>query len=92
VVPAVSVPQKLPVHPGPERVQERIVLGFDPGAGVRVAKIVAETSAGTLCGAINCSEKLLVMATATEVCFEGSATLCAVSMAFAGEGRTSGAM
>jgi len=28
-------------------------------------------------------EKLLVMATATEICFEGSATLCAVNVALA---------
>jgi len=43
-------------------------------------------------GAESCNEKLLVMATVTEICFEGSATLCAVIVAIAGEGRMRGAV
>jgi len=46
---------------------------------------VAVAPAGTLAGAESCREKLLVMATATEICFEGSATLCAVNVALAGD-------
>jgi hypothetical protein len=68
------------------------VLGFEPGTGVSVATIVAAPPAGTLDGAESCNEKLLVMATAAEICFEGSATLCAVSVVLAGEGRICGAV
>jgi hypothetical protein len=43
-------------------------------------------------GAESCSEKLLVMVNAAEICFAGSATLCAVSVTFAGEGGIPGAV
>ncbi len=88
----VSVPQELPLQPGPLSAQDTTVLGFEPGAGVIVATIVAVAPAGMLDGAESCNEKLLVMATVVETCFEGSATLCAVSVALAGDGRIRGAM
>jgi len=92
VVTTVNVPQVLPLQPGPLSAQASAVLGFEPGTGVSVATIVAVPPAGTLDGAESCNEKLLVMATAAEICFEGSATLCAVSVVLAGEGRICGAV
>ena len=92
VVTTVSVPQELPLQPGPLSAQAIVELGFELGTGVSVATIVAVAPAGTLDGAESCREKLLVMTTTAEICFEGSATLCAVSVAFAGEGRVCGAM
>jgi len=54
--------------------------------------MVVVPPASTLDGAESCNEKLLVMATTMEICFEGSATLCAVSVVLAGEGRARGAV
>jgi hypothetical protein len=90
VVTTVNVPQELPLHPGPLSAQASAALGFEPGTGVSVATIVAVPPARTLDGAESCNEKLLVMATPAEICFEGSATLCAVSIVLAGEGRVRG--
>jgi len=92
VVTALKIPQEFPLQPGPLRAQDSAVLGFEPGTGVRVATIVAVPPVGMLDGAESCNEKLLVMATVTEICFEGSATLCAVIVAIAGEGRMRGAV
>ena len=92
VVTTVNVPQELPLQPGPLSAQASAALGFEPGTGVSVATIDAVPPAGTLDGAESCNEKLLVMATAAEICFEGSATLCAVSVVLAGEGRVRGAV
>ena len=92
VVTTVNVPQELPLHPGPLNAHASAVLGLEPGTGVSVATMVAVPPAGTLDGAVSCKEKLLVMVTAAEICFEGSATLCADSVAFAGEGRICGAV
>lgn len=88
----VNIPQELPLQPGPPNAQDSAGLGFEPGTGVIVATIVAVPPTGTLEGAESCSEKLLVMDTTAEICFEGSATLCAVSVAIAGEGRVRGAV
>jgi len=92
VVTTVNVPQLLPLQPAPLSVQDNTVLGFEPGRGVIVATIVAVPPAGTPDGAASCNEKPLVMATTVETCFEGSATLCAVSVALAGDGKIRGAM
>src|SRR5579863_648578 len=92
VVTTVSVPQVEELQPGPESDHERFELGFEPGTGVIVATIVAVPPAGTLCGAVTCRVKLLVMLMPTDVCFDGSATLCAVSIAVAGAGSTPGAV
>jgi hypothetical protein len=92
LVTTVNVPQLLPLQPGPLSAQASTVLGFEPVMGVMVATIAAVAPAGTLDGAESCNEKLLVMATAVETCFEGSATLCAVSVAVAGDGRIRGAV
>lgn len=59
---------------------------------MKVATIVVLVPAGTLDGAESCSEKLLVMVIVAEICFEESATLCAVSVTLAGEGRIAGAV
>jgi hypothetical protein len=67
-------------------------LGLEPGTGVSVATIVDVAPAGTLGGAESCKEKLLVIATVADACFEGSATLCAVSVTLAGNGRVCGAV
>ena len=53
---------------------------------------MAVPPAGTFDGAESCKEKLLVMVTAAEICFEGSAALCAVNVVLAGTGRICGAM
>jgi len=88
----VNVPQELPLQPGPLSAQDRAGLGFEPGTGVSLATIVAVPPTGTLDGAESCNEKLLVMDTTVETCFAGSATLCAVNVALAGEGRFRGAV
>ena len=80
------------MHPGPLSDQARIVLGLELGTGVSVATIVADPPVGTLDGAESCSVKLLVMVTAADTCFEGSATLCAVSVTLVGDGRIPGAV
>ncbi len=92
VVTTVKVPQPLPLQPRPLSAQDSTVLGFEFGTGVIVATMVAVAPAGTLDGAASCNEKLLVMTNAAEICFEGSATLCAVSVALAGDGRIRGAV
>ncbi len=92
VVTTVNIPQELPLQPGPLSAQASAVLGFESVTGVSVATIVAVSPAGTLDGAESSKEKLLVMVTAAEICLEGSATLCAVSVALAGEGRVCGAV
>jgi hypothetical protein len=92
VVTTVNVPQELPLQPGPLSAQVSAVPGFEPETGINVARIVAVPPAGTLDGAESCNEKLLVMPTAAEICCEGSATLCAVNVVFAGEGRVCGAV
>ncbi len=88
----VNVPQELPLQPGSLSAHDSDVLGFESGTGVIVATIVADAPAGTLEGAESCKEKLLVIATGAEICFEGSAALCAVSVALAGAGRICGAV
>jgi hypothetical protein len=92
VITTVNVPQELPLQPGPLSAQVSAVPGFEPGTGVIVATMVVVPPAGTLDGAESCNEKLLVMPTAAEICFEGSAALCAVSVVLAGEGRVCGAV
>jgi hypothetical protein len=87
VVTTVNVPQERPLQPGPLSAQVSAVPGFEPETGINVARMVAVPPAGTLDGAESCDEKLLVMPTTAEICFEGSATLCAVSVVLAGEGR-----
>ena len=81
----------MPVHPAPESVQDSVMLGFELGTGVSVAAMTLEPPEATLEGAESCREKLLVMATAAEACFDGSATLCAVTVTVAGAGRICGA-
>jgi hypothetical protein len=92
VVTTLSVPQLAPLQPAPLKDHDTTGLGFEPGTGVSVATIVAVPPTGTLDGAESCSEKLLVIATGMETCFEGSATLCAVSFTLAGKGRVCGAV
>jgi len=91
VVPLI-VPHEAPLHPGPLSVQAIAVLGFEPGMAVSVATIATAAPTGTLEGAVSCNEKLLVIVSAAESCFEGSATLCAVKVTLAGEGRICGAL
>jgi hypothetical protein len=92
VVVTLSTPQEDPLQPAPLSDQLSAVLGFELGRGVSVDTIAALTPAGTLEGAESCNAKLLVMVTAAEICFEGSATLCAVSVTLAGDGRIPGAV
>jgi len=91
VVPLI-VPHEAPPHPGPLSVQAITVLGLEPGMAVSVATIAAVAPTGTVDGAASCSEKLLEIVSAAETCFEGSATLCAVNVTLAGEGRICGAV
>src|SRR5260370_19999213 len=88
----VSTPQLVPLHPGPEMVQERFVEGFEPAIGVRVEAMVPDPPEATAGGAESCKEKLLVMVTAAETCLPGSATLCAVSVRVDAAGRNCGAV
>lgn len=92
VVTMVKTPHELPLQPGPLSAHDSPGLGFEPGTGVSVATSVAVPLTGTLDGTESCNEKLLVMDTAAETCFEGSATLCAVNVTLAGEGRIRGAV
>ena len=87
-----SDPQDAPLHPMPDKDHASVSLGFEPGTGVSVATIPAEAPTGTLAGAESCSVKLLVMVSAAEARLEGSATLCAVSVAVAGDGKICGAV
>ena len=91
VVTVLSVPQALPAHPDPPTDQLIIELGFDPATGVRVATRTAVADVETVPGALSCNVKWLVTTIPTEVCLEGSATLCAVSVTEAGDGKICGA-
>lgn len=91
VVPLI-VPHETPLHPVPLSVHAIAVLGFEPGMAVNVATIAAVAPTDTLEGAESCNEKLLVIVSAAESCFEKSATLCAVNVTLAGEGRICGAV
>src|SRR3981189_3428453 len=92
LVTMVSTPQLVPLHPGPEMVQERFVEGFEPAIGVRVEAMVPDPPEATAGGAESCREKLLVMVTAADACLAGSATLCAVRMTADAAGRNCGAV
>src|SRR5712671_5482393 len=92
LVTMVSTPQLVPLHPGPEMVQERFVEGFEPAIGVRVEAMVPDPPEATAGGAESCKEKLLVMVTAAETCLAGSATLCAVKVRVDAAGRNCGAV
>src|SRR4029077_20796657 len=70
VVTTLKTPQEFPLQPGPLSAQASTALGLEPGTGVRVATIVVVPLGGTLDGADNWSEKLLVMATTVETCFD----------------------
>ena len=87
-----SVPQEKPLQPGPDKAQESAWLGLEFGAGVNVATMAALAPAETLAGAETVSEKWLVIVIAAEACFEGSATLWAINVSEAGEGRICGAV
>src|SRR6266568_1256011 len=92
VVTTLNTPQACPLQPAPLSDQASTALGLELGAGVSVATIVALAPAGTPEGAASCRAKLLVMLTGAETCFEGSATLCAVRVTLAGDGRIPGAV
>lgn len=92
VVTTVNTPQLAPLQPLPASDHCSTVLGFEPGTGVSVAATTAEPSGPTTPGAESCNEKLLLIVTPAEVCFEGSATLWAVIVTLAGFGRMGGAM
>jgi hypothetical protein len=62
------------------------------GIGIRVATIPAEVPTGTLAGAESCRVKLLMMVIAAEALLDGSAMLCAVNVAVAGDGKNRGAV
>jgi hypothetical protein len=91
-VTVLSVPQVAPLQPVPESDQLIVVFGFDPGAGASVATTAAAPPAGTPAGAVSCNVKLLVMVMVAEACFEGSATLCAVTVTLETVGRMPGAV
>ncbi len=88
----VSVPHVDPLHPLPDNDHASTGLGFEPGTGVNVAMIPAEVPTGTIAGAESDSVKLLTMVSAAEARLEGSATLCAVSVAVAVAGSICGAV
>src|SRR6266849_2328543 len=87
VVTTTNTPQLAPLHPLPESYHASVVLGFEPATGVSAATTVAEPPGPMFTGAESCNEKLLVIVTVAEVCFAGSARLCAVIVTVAGVGR-----
>jgi hypothetical protein len=92
VVTTFSTPQLAPVQPGPDKDHDNAVFGLEPATGVSIAVMTAVPEAGTLAGAKICSRKLLAIVTAAEACFDGSATLCAISVTVAGVGKIRGAV
>jgi len=68
-----------------------IELGFEPATGVKVATRTAVAEGETVPGALSCKVKWLVTTIPTEARLEGSATLCAVSVTEAGDGKICGA-
>ncbi len=86
------VPQAAPEQPGPATLQLTTWLGFEFGAGVSVAVYAAEAPVFTVVGPPTVSVKLLVTVIAAPADFEGSATLRAVSVTLAGDGRICGAV
>lgn len=88
----VIVPQLAPEQPTPEICQDTLLLGFAPG----ITSIVAVNSAlplvTTLDGALKEIANPLVRCTRAEACFEGSATLCAMTVTSADDGRICGAV
>jgi len=91
-VTTISDPQAAPLHPMPDNDHAITSLGLEPGTGVNVATIPAEDPTATLGGAESWSVKLLVMVSAAEALLDGSAMLCAVSVAVAGDGKICGAV
>src|SRR5258705_8000591 len=87
LVTMVSTPQLVPLHPGPEMVQERFVEGFHPTIGVRAEAMMPDPPEATAGGAESCREKLLVIVTAVDACLAGSARLCAVRVRVDAAGR-----
>ena len=51
VVATASSPQLVPLQPGPDSVQDSVVLGFEPGTGLSVAAMTPEPPEATLEGA-----------------------------------------
>jgi hypothetical protein len=92
VVTVLNVPHVEPEHPGPESIHVSTPFGLEPGAGVSVATIVADPPAGKLAGAASCNVNWLVMLMFAELCFDGSATLCAVRVTLGAVGRIPGAV
>jgi len=92
VVTTTKTPQLVLLQPLPDNIQESAVLGFEPATGVNVAAMVADPPEATLAGAAICNEKLLVIVTVANVCFAGSAALCAVTVTVAGFGKIGGAV
>ena len=68
VLATVTMPQLVPLHPGPESVQESVVAGFEPATGVKVAAMRLEPPEATLKGAESCREKLLVKVIVAVAC------------------------
>ena len=91
-VSTVSTPHAAPLQPLPDSDHVTACAGFDPATGVSIAVIVAEPLTGTLAGADICTVKLLVIVIVADAFCEGSATLCAVSVAVAEDGKTCGAV
>ena len=88
----VTVPQDAPLQPGPETLQLTERSGLELGAGVRVAVYCADAPALTDVGPVTTRVNVLVTCTAAAACLDGSATLCAVKVTFAGEGKICGAV
>jgi hypothetical protein len=86
-----SVPQLDALQPAPLSVQFSTSLGLEPGTGVSVATMAALPFACTIAGATIVNEKWLVIVIAAEACFDGSATLCAVTVTAVAVGKLCGA-
>jgi hypothetical protein len=85
-------PQAGPVQPAPEAVQKTPLAGFEPATETKRDLKFAVAPALTEDGPLTENTKRLVSETGTEEFFDGSATLVAVMVTFAGEGRICGAV
>lgn len=88
----VIVPQLTPVQPAPEICQDKTLLGFAPGITSIVAVNSALPPVTTLDGPLKEIANPLVRCTRADACFEGSATLCAVTVTSADGGKLCGAV
>lgn len=86
------VPHAAPAQPAPDTLQEIIMLGLEFATGVSVAAKLPLPPAVTAEGPFTLNVKWLIIVSAMDALFDGSATLVAVSSTVGGEGSICGAV